>query len=227
LWQSFLLSKALKVQQESDDKNNEFKNIEDLLKENDSVIESAEANLAEDRLWNEKQDIQLVEQNKQLEQLSKEFERAKSTFQDDMNRLNHEAEDLKMKVKVEAEKNTKLSEVLKNLWDTCFGFVTRCFSRLWEIFNSVGAALEEAKLSPDDIPKALEWIEKEVEYFDKVMVGHGDFCALVAARGTAAIFAKARCDHLKTVNKPTFNISPSDLGEIPGEAKSVGNRFVT
>jgi hypothetical protein len=47
--------------------------------------------------------------------LSKEFERAKSTFQDDMNRLNHEAEDLKMKVKVEAEKNTKLSEVLKNL----------------------------------------------------------------------------------------------------------------
>jgi hypothetical protein len=38
------------VQQESDDKNNEFKNIEDLLKENDSVIESAEANLAVDRL---------------------------------------------------------------------------------------------------------------------------------------------------------------------------------
>ena len=87
--------------------------------------------------------------------------------------------------------------------------------------------MEEAKLSPDDIPKALEWIENEVNDFNEVMVGHGDFCALVAARGTAAIFAKAGCNHLKTVNKPTFNISPSDLGNIPREARSVGNGFVT
>jgi hypothetical protein len=61
--------------------------------------------------------------------------------------------------------------------------------------------LEEAKHSPDNIPKALEWIEKEVEVFDEVMVGHGDFCALVASRGTAAIFAKDGCNHLKTINK--------------------------
>jgi hypothetical protein len=87
--------------------------------------------------------------------------------------------------------------------------------------------LEEAKLSPDNIPKALECIEKEVEDFDKVMVGHGDFCALVATRGTAAIFTKVGCNHLKTVNKPTFSISVCDPGEIPSEARSVGNRFVT
>jgi hypothetical protein len=63
--------------------------------------------------------------------------------------------------------------------------------------------------------------------FDKVMMGHGDFCALMAARGTAAIFSKARCSHLKNVNKPTFNISLADLENIPSEARSVGNRFVT
>jgi hypothetical protein len=68
---------------------------------------------------------------------------------------------------------------------------------LREIFNSVGAALEDAKHSADNIPKVLEWIEKEVNDFDEVMVGHGDFYALVAARGTAAIFAKAACIHLK------------------------------
>jgi hypothetical protein len=59
------------------------------------------------------------------------------------------------------------------------------------------------------------------------MVGHNDFCTLVAARGTAAIFAKAECNHLKNVNKPTFNISPTDLDNIPSEARSVGNKIIT
>jgi hypothetical protein len=36
----------------------------------------------------------------------------------------------------------------------------------------------EASYSADDIPKALEFVEKEVNEFDEVMVGHGDFCAL-------------------------------------------------
>jgi hypothetical protein len=70
-------------------------------------------------------------------------------------------------------------------------------------------------------------IGKEVEDFDEIMVAHGDFYALVAAWGTVAIFTKAGCNHLKTVNKPTFSISPTDLGDIPSEAKSVCNRFVT
>jgi hypothetical protein len=58
-------------------------------------------------------------------------------------------------------------------------------------------------------------------------VGHDDFNALVAACVTVAIFAKAECNHLKNVNKPTFDISPSDLDDIPAKARSVGNRFIT
>jgi hypothetical protein len=73
----------------------------------------------------------------------------------------------------------------------------------------------------------LEWIDREIDDLDEVIVGHGDFCALVAARGTDAIFAKAGCNHLKTINKPTFRLSPSDLDNIPAEARSVGNRFIT
>jgi hypothetical protein len=49
----------------------------------------------------------------------------------------------------------------------------------------------------------------------------------VAARGTSAAFSKARCNHLKTVNKPTFSLSSSDLVDILAEARSVGNRFIT
>jgi hypothetical protein len=93
------------------------------------------------------------------------------------------------KVKAKAEKSFKLSEALKTLWDTCFGFATRCSSRLREIFNSVGAVSEDANYSTNNIPKALEWVEKEITDFDQVMVGHGDFYALVATRGTPSIFA--------------------------------------
>lgn len=152
--------------------------------------------------------------------MSRELEKAKSTFQDNVNRFNREAKDLKLEVKTEAEKNSKLFEALKNLRDTFSSFVTRCSSRLRGIFNSVGAASKEAKHYPDNIPNALEWIEKVVDDFYEVMVGHGDFYALVATRGSVAIFAKAGCNHLKTVNKPTFNISPSNLGNIPGEAST-------
>jgi hypothetical protein len=95
------------------------------------------------------------------------------------------------------------------------------------IFNSAGAMSEEANLSTEDILGALGWIEKEIDDLDEVIVGHGDFCALVAARGTAVAFAKARCNHLKTVNKPTFSLLPSDLVNILAEARSVGNKFIT
>jgi hypothetical protein len=49
----------------------------------------------------------------------------------------------------------------------------------------------------------------------------------VATRGTATAFAKAGCNHLKVVNKPTFDLSSSDLVDIPTEARSVGNTFIT
>jgi hypothetical protein len=59
------------------------------------------------------------------------------------------------------------------------------------------------------------------------MEGHEDFCALVATRGTTNIFAKARCKHLIDLNKPTFTIFPADLENIPSEAQSLGNKFIT
>jgi hypothetical protein len=49
----------------------------------------------------------------------------------------------------------------------------------------------------------------------------------VASRGTAAAFMKVGCNHAKTVNKPIFNLSTSDLIDIPVEARSIGNRFIT
>jgi hypothetical protein len=90
--------------------------------------------------------------------------------------------------------------------------------RLKGIFNSIGATSDKFTPSAEDIPGAFNHIENEVEALDEVISGHEDFCALVASRGTAAAFMKAGCTHAKTVNKLTFNISTSDIFDIPAEA---------
>ena len=62
---------------------------------------------------------------------------------------------------------------------------------------------------------------------DEVIVGHGDFCALLASRGTAAAFLKAGCRHAKIVNRSNFSLSLSDLVDIHNIARSIGSRFIT
>jgi chromosome segregation ATPase len=223
------LNKALKLQQENEDRENELvisnleervKELENLLEEKDSKINTAEADLAKAHLRIKDQATRISDQNKQLE-------KAHSNLKEAGIRYEHEVKGLKDKVKAEVEKSSKLSEALKMLRDTCSGFVARCSLHLREIFSSVGAMSGEEKYSTDDIPKALEFVEKEINEFNEVMEGHRDFCALVSARGTTNIIAKAGCKHLRDVNKPTFTISPADLENIPSEARSVGNRFIT
>jgi hypothetical protein len=94
------------------------------------------------------------------------------------------------------------------------GYLQFCWSRIWT-------------LSAEDIPGALECVEKEIDVPDEVITGHSDFCALVASHGTAAAFMKARCNHIRAVNRPNFSLSPSNLVDIPAEALSIGNRFIT
>jgi hypothetical protein len=50
---------------------------------------------------------------------------------------------------------------------------------------------------------------------------------VVASRGTAAVFVKAGCNHIRTVNRANFSLSPSDLVNISTEASSIGNMFIT
>jgi hypothetical protein len=127
----------------------------------------------------------------------------------------------------ETDKNTRLQQTLKELQNICLNFGNRCVQRLKRVFNSVGASSEEFTPSAEDIPNTFEHIEGEVEALDVVIAGHGDFYALLASRGTAVAFMKAGCTHEKTVNKPTFSLSPTDLVDIPSEAQSIGNRFIT
>jgi hypothetical protein len=112
----------------------------------------------------------------------------------------------------------KLSETIKNLQDKCSGFAARCINRLKEIFKSVRATSEEVTRSTEDIPGAFNHIENEVEALDEVITGHKDFCALLASRDTVAAFMKVGCNHASAINKPNFNLSSSDMVDVPTEA---------
>jgi hypothetical protein len=72
----------------------------------------------------------------------------------------------------------------------------------------------------------LEHIEGEIDDLDEIIAGHGDFCALVASRGTAVAFLKSRCEHGKVINRPNFSLSQVDLDNIPNLARSIANRFI-
>jgi hypothetical protein len=115
---------------------------------------------------------------------------------------------------------------LASLQDKCLEFTNKCIQRLRKIFHSVGASSEKFIPSAEDLPKTFEHIEGEMDELDEVIAGHGDFCAWVASRGTAAAFLKASCDHGKIVNRPNFTLSPSILDDIPDLARSISNRFV-
>jgi hypothetical protein len=169
----------------------------------------------------------LAKAQAQNEKLSKELNETRILLEGNSTLFNRETEALNMTIKVEAEKNLKLSEALKTLKNKCFNFATQCTARLTSIFNSVGAAFEEASLSAKDIRGALECVEKEVDVLDEIITCHSDFCALVASRGTTAAFIKAGCNHARAVNRPNFSLSPTDLIDISVEARSIGNKFIT
>jgi chromosome segregation ATPase len=138
---------------------NKIKKFETSLKEKDSLLHSAEGSLAEAPLQNEK--------------LSKELEEARTLLERNSNRFNRESEALNATIKAEVEKNVKLNETVEILRDKCFRFASQCVARLKGVFNSVGATSEEITLSIEDIPRALECVEKEVDVLNEVKTGHG------------------------------------------------------
>jgi hypothetical protein len=133
----------------------------------------------------------------------------------------------KQNSKLKLKKSSNMQKSLKDLQERCLGFGTRCIQRLKQVFNSVGASSEKFKPSVEDLPGTFDHIEGEVDAHDEVIAGHGDFCALLASRGTTVAFMKAGCTHENIASRPNFSLSPADLDDIPGLARSIGNRFVT
>jgi hypothetical protein len=109
----------------------------------------------------------------------------------------------------------------------CLSFGSRYVQQLKKVFNSVVASAEKFTPLAENISSTFEHFEGEVEALDEVIAGHSDFCALLASCGTAVALLKAGCTHGKIVNRPTFNLSSTDLVDNPIEARSIRSRFIT
>jgi hypothetical protein len=210
-----LLSKALRMQQDLEDKKNEFiiegleskiKDHEAFLEKKDFLLQTMEGSLAEAQ-------AEIARLNDELLRKSEDFEQERKSFD--------------ARLGAEVKKNSKLQESLKELCNACLNFGNRCMQRLRQVFNSMGASSEKFEPSVEDLPITFEHIESEVEALDEVIAGHDDFCALLASHGTAIAFMKAGCTHGKIVNRPNFSLSPADLADVPILARSIGNRFIT
>jgi hypothetical protein len=212
--QSMLLSKALKMQQGLEDKKHEviIENLESKIKEPLAAIEKKDFELQTTEGLLAAAEAKITELNTKLLSQSENFE--------------EEKQKLNAKFEAEVQKNSDFKKSLTSLHDKCLEFSNRCVQRLKQIFYSVGASSEKFTPSAEDLPGAFEHIEGEIDDLDEVIAGHGDFCALVASRGTAVAFLKSGCDHGKVVNRPNFRLSPADLDNIPNLARSIANRFV-
>jgi hypothetical protein len=170
------------------------------------VIQIMEGSLAEAQ-------AEIARLNSELSMKSKSFKQEKKDFD--------------AKLEAEVAKSSDLQKSLKELRDKCLNFGNSCVQRLKQVFNSVGASSEKFKPLAKNLPGILDHIEGEVDALDEVIAGHGDFCALLASRGTTVAFMKAGCTHRNIVNRPNFSLSPADLNDIPGLARSIRNRFIT
>jgi hypothetical protein len=217
-----LLSKALRMQQDLEDKKNEI-----IIEGLESKIKDYEASLEKKDFLLQATEGSLVEIQAENARLNKELLQAQTTLKEKLECFEQEKKELQAKYKAETEKNTKLQESLRDLRNKCLEFAGHCVQRLKEIFSSVGASSKEIAPSAEDISDTFKHIENKVDALDEVITGHGDFCALLASRGTAAAFLKARCTYAKSVNKLNFSLSPPDLINISSEARSIGNRFIT
>jgi chromosome segregation ATPase len=213
--QSMLLSKALRMQQDLKDKKNEV------------IIEGLESKIKDHKASLEKKDFILQTMEGSLAEAQAESARLNSELLLKSESFEQEKNNFDAKLEDEVKKSSNLQKSLKELQDKCLNFGNRCVQQLKQVFNSVGASSKKFEPSVEDLPSTFEHIESEVEALDEVIAGHGDFCALLASRGTAVAFMKAGCTHGKIVNRLNFSLSPADLTDIPNLARSIGNRFIT
>jgi hypothetical protein len=212
--QSMLLSKALKMQQDLEDKKHEviIENLESKIKDQSAALEKKDFELQTTEGLLAEAKAKIAELNLKLLSQSESFEQEKQK--------------LNAKFEAEVQKSLDLKKSLTSLQNKCLEFSNRCVQRLKQVFYSVGTSSEKVNPSSEDLPGAFEHIEGEIDDIDEVIAGHGDFCALVASRGTAVAFLKSGCEHGKVINRPNFSLSPAVLDNIPNLARSIANRFI-
>jgi hypothetical protein len=154
--QSMLISKALRMQQDLEDKKTEV------------IIEGLERKIKDHEAALEKKDFVLQTMEGSLTEAQAEIARLNSELLLKSEIFEQEKKNLDMKLKAEVEKSSNLQKLLKALQDKCLDFGNRCVQRLKQVFNSVGASSEKFEPSVEDLPDTFEHIEGEVVHLMKL-----------------------------------------------------------
>jgi hypothetical protein len=145
--QSMLLSKALKMQQDLEDKKHEviIENLESKIKDQSTVIEKKNFELQTTEGLLAEAEAKIAELNMKLLCQSEHFEQEK--------------QELNAKFEAEVQKNSNLKKSLTSLQNKCLEFSKRCVQWLKQVFYSVGASrkkfdpLSEDLQGPSNISK--------------------------------------------------------------------------
>jgi chromosome segregation ATPase len=164
-----LLSKALNMQQDLEDKKHEV------------IIEGLESKIKDHAAALEKKDFELQTMEGLLAEAKAKIAKLNSELLSKSESFEQEKKYFKTKLEVEAKKSSNIQKSLKDLQEKCLGFGTRCIQRLKQVFNSVGASSEKFKPLVEDLSGTFNHIEGEVDALDEIIAGHGDFCALLAS----------------------------------------------
>ena len=157
-------------------------------KKTEVTIEGLEKKIKDHEVAFEKKDFVLQTMEGSLTKAQAEIARLNTELLLKSENFEQEKRNLDTKLNAEVEKSSNLQKSLKELQDKCLDFGNRCVQRLKQVFNSVGASSKKFEPSVEDLPGTFEHIEGEVDAVDEVIAGHGDFCALLASRGTAVAF---------------------------------------
>jgi hypothetical protein len=127
----------------------------------------------------------------------------------------------------ETERNRvqKNIEELRQSKEECFSISMQCYNKLKSAFAKVGAFPTEQNFICGDPEGVVRSIEGEVEAFDEVLTGRGNFCAFVGARGAVSLLKKASCEHVKVVIQSEFTVSADDIKEPAVEAIALSGKF--
>jgi hypothetical protein len=126
-----LLSKALRMQQDLEDKKHEviIEGSENKIKDQVAALEKKDLELQTTEDLLAEAEAKIAKLNTELLSKSESFELEKQKFN--------------AKFETEVEKSSNLQKSLTELQNKCLEFSSRCVQRLKQIFNSVGARCEK------------------------------------------------------------------------------------
>jgi chromosome segregation ATPase len=151
-----LLCKALRMQQDLEDKKHEV------------IIEGLERKIKDHEAALEKKDFELQSMEGLLAEAQARIARLNSELLAKTENFEQEKQKFDTKFEAEVEKSSNLQKSLKELQDKCLDFGNRCVQRLKQVFNSVGASSDKFEPSVEDLLGTFEHIEGEVDALDEL-----------------------------------------------------------